>query len=1337
MCVLVLATTLAVTAQQQTVFLDTFGSSSLEQTNIVGGIPSGTASAVTPFSATSYTIASAKSALGTTIGSGHLALIQGATSSGNLDCQAIFTKYPISLVSTGDYVELTYTFTDTHYILQSTNSATGALFLGLYNSGGVPPLSGTTLANSGFSSSLTSADTGGTMNWVGYLSQIYNGTAGWRLYARPVQTAQNNLNQGLLYNYPQTSGNGGLIVPGSPNLSPGTQYTIQLRITKSSATQLIVSNALYTGTSTSGVQFTNTSWVVSGANLLTTNFDSLAIGYRAGDNVSWTNDVNNITVVANLAAQQAGPYFFVSSTGNPCTGGVDVTLNGSVATNSYLLYTNGVFAGQTLAGTGSALDFGIKTVPANYTVIASNTVTAGTGAMYGSANVFAPGVSISVEPSSVSLVTNLPASLSVTAVGAALSYQWYQNGVAVTNSANISGATTSTLNIAAAGTANAGSYYVVVQTPCGNIVTSTPPAVLTLTPPRNVIWVGNNPGNAWDYSDQEFNLLATPVAFLDGDNVTFDDSSSVQTVVLSNNVTPTLVSVNGSTSYSFEPPNKITGIAQLVDTSSGTLTIANNNDYTGGTIVSNGATLQLGDGTSVNGSVKGTVYVYTNGILQYYTKGSGTGTIGMNNALAGGGTVNYNDVNGSILATPSQLMSSNFTGTINVQNYTCLHASDVNVGYALGNGSTVNVAATAQVWCDRSSTAYNNTFNIAGTGWQGVTGGAPQTGALRVYANTVNGPINLLANARIGGTIGTATIQGLISGPYQLEVWGTTNSFVLAMGPTNGSPQAYASTLITGGAISCANSNAISTGPLTLDSGGDLQLNGNQITVSNLSSINSGSVLLIEGPRIRNMNITNAATLTVGTDGTSTEFDGTFSDGAAASFGLTKVGAGILTLTAVSTNTGAVTANGGTIMMSGSGSFGKASQIIAGSGGIYDVTATTSGILTLNSGQTLRGGGTVNGALTASAGSAVAPGFVMGTLTVSGNATVNGIYRPNLNRTNTPGNCSQFTSSGGSITFSGATLSCTNVGPKLQVGDSFQLFAGATAGFSTSALQTNDIPNSANYTWANTVATDGKITVASVISRVPILVTAPTASAIIYGQALSSSVISGGSCTNSAGAAVAGAFAFTTPTNIPSNVGVTNVSVTFTPTDLVNYSPITLALGVTVNVQTPVLKTAPTASQITNGQPLSLSILTGGVVTNAYSTNVVVGTFAFTTPSATPGVGIANQSVTFTPTDLTRYNSITLNVSVTVVAAPSAVTALQFTGSPAVSGTTLTISGTNTGGGTFYLLNTTNAAAVRNTWKPLWTNVAAGSSSFTTNLSGAVTPALGKQFYILSTTNNQ
>ncbi len=1102
-----------------------------------------------------------------------------------------------------------------------------------------------------------------------------------------------------------------------------------------------MTNTLYAGVGTGGAILGTNYAVASGVNILTTNFDALCIGgNRTGSASNPTTNFINQIIITFTSSNQAGPYFNVTTSGDPCSGGVTIGLDGSVTTNNYLLYKDGVYTGTSVAGTGSAIpSIAIETIPGNYTIIASNTVTTRAGPMYGNAPVFAAGIIMNTEPSSVTVVSNLPASFSVNVTGAALTYQWYKNGIVVTNSSNISGAQTANLSFAAVGTGDAATsangYTVVVQTPCGDIVTSAPPAALTLTAPRNLTWVGGNPGSDWNYTDLNFSS-GSATAFAPGDNATFDDSSSFQSVTISNNLTPTLISVVGTKSYSFSGPLgiQITGVSKLGVGGSATLNILNSDNFTGGTVVSNGATLSIGNGVGVAGSLQGTVTVSNTGTLNYSsTAGSATTVINMLNSLAGSGTVNFNDGAGATYATGINLVSSNFNGTVNIQGFTRLHASDNNAGYAFGNGSIVNVPDSTQAWLDRSGTVYNNTFNIAGNGWLGVT---PQTGAMSIFGCTVTGPINLLANARIGGSINGGTIQSVISGPYQLEVWGNTNSYILIMGPTNGLPQAYASTLITAGAIQAANSNAISSGSLTLDVGGDMRVNGNNVTVASLTSVNSGNILQVEGARVRNMHATLAGTLTVGTDGTSSQFDGTFSDGAAAALGLTKVGVGTLTLTALSTNTGPVTVNGGKIALSGSGSFSKASQIIANSGGIYDVTGA-SGTLTLISGQTLRGnGGTVNGILAASAGSVVAPGFPMGTLTISGNATVNGIYRPNLNRTNSPSNCSQFTSSGGSIAFSGATLSVTNVGPQLQVGDTFQLFPGATAGFSTIALQTNDIPNSANYTWNNTVVTDGKITVASIVSRVLLLQTAPTASAIVYGQALSNSIVSGGSATNSAGAAVAGTFAFTTPTNRP-DVGTANQSVTFTPTDLVNYNPTTFSVSVTVNPQTPVVKTVPTASAITNGQPLSLSILTGGVVTNAFSTNIVAGTFAFTTPSATPGVGTASQSVTFTPTDTTRYNPIALNVNVTVVAASSGITTLQFTAAPVVSGTNLTISVTNTGAGTFYLLNNTNVASARNNWQSLWTNVAAGSSSFTTTVTNAVNPALGQQFYILSTTNNQ
>ena len=84
---------------------------------------------------------------------------------------------------------------------------------------------------------------------------------------------------------------------------------------------------------------------------------------------------------------------------------------------------------------------------------------------------------------------------------------------------------------------------------------------------------------------------------------------------------------------------------------------------------------------------------------------------------------------------------------------------------------------------------------------------------------------------------------------------------------------------------------------------------------------------------------------------------------------------------------------------------------------------------------------------------------------------------------------------------------------------------------------------------------------------------------------------------------------------------------------------------------------------------------------------------------------------------------------------PPVVTGLQFTAKPVISGTSLTISATNTGAGSIYLLTSTNIALPLSSWTPIWTNSTSGSGSFTTNLLNTVNPALGRQFYILGSTN--
>ncbi len=171
--------------------------------------------------------------------------------------------------------------------------------------------------------------------------------------------------------------------------------------------------------------------------------------------------------------------------------------------------------------------------------------------------------------------------------------------------------------------------------------------------------------------------------------------------------------------------------------------------------------------------------------------------------------------------------------------------------------------------------------------------------------------------------------------------------------------------------------------------------------------------------------------------------------------------------------------------------------------------------------------------------------------------------------------------------------------------------------------------------------------------QTPLVSTPFSATAITYGQTLASSTPSG-ALTNAAGVSVPGSFAFTNSAIVP-NAPSTNVLVVFTPTDTTDYNNVTNTVTVTVNKQTPVISVSPTATTITYGQALSASSLSGGAVTNAAGTTIT-GSFTFTTPSTTPNAGTASQSVTFTPTDTTDYNTATGTASVTVNKALPSVT---------------------------------------------------------------------------------
>jgi len=162
----------------------------------------------------------------------------------------------------------------------------------------------------------------------------------------------------------------------------------------------------------------------------------------------------------------------------------------------------------------------------------------------------------------------------------------------------------------------------------------------------------------------------------------------------------------------------------------------------------------------------------------------------------------------------------------------------------------------------------------------------------------------------------------------------------------------------------------------------------------------------------------------------------------------------------------------------------------------------------------------------------------------------------------------------------------------------------------------------------------------------PIISSALTATAIIYGQTLASSTL-GGTFTNTAGVAIVGTLALVNPTWVP-KAGTTNVQVSFTPTDTADYNSVTNTLSVTVNKGTPVVATPLSASAITYGQTLAGSTVTGATFTNIAGTVVFMAATNFVTPSIVPLAGVTNVQVYFVPLDMADYNNETNTIGVTV-----------------------------------------------------------------------------------------
>jgi autotransporter-associated beta strand protein len=548
----------------------------------------------------------------------------------------------------------------------------------------------------------------------------------------------------------------------------------------------------------------------------------------------------------------------------------------------------------------------------------------------------------------------------------------------------------------------------------------------------------------------------TGFTFLNGDTVVLNDTPAGAgpfTVTLNSAVTPTTVTVNNTKNYTISGTGSIGGGA-LTKQGAGALTLGTANTYSS-TVLQAGTLAVSADnnlGTAAGG------VTLSGGTL--HTTGSLTNSRAL--TFSGNSIIQVDPSTALVLntATPT-LNNANLDvnpssgGDLYFAKFTLANASNSKATNNVKSG-TVNLTTQPIVLGDGSPSA-TGVLNILG----GTVNLSVSSGQHTFLGNMGTGIINVAGGALVvaGGTgnvqvggdhswsqsnaSGTLTISaGSMTVNASLIELGQNDNRGLGFTGAKGYLNLFGGTLTTAGNIAGGNASSYVT-----FSGGTLKAGA--ATPSLLSALTSATVS------------TNGAILDDGgfavTIPQSLQHD---TNVAGLDGGLTKLGAGDLTLA------GANTYNGPTLVTAGR-------LFINGSLGTNTVTVAN--------GATLLGAGTINGPVSILAGGTLQPGSTStntGTLTLNQPLTLAGNTVLLLNRTNAQ--TASLVQSTANISY-GGTLTVSNLGPSLQANDTFTLF---TAGSYSNSFAASSLPPLAgNLAWDTASLTlNGTISVVTVAS---------------------------------------------------------------------------------------------------------------------------------------------------------------------------------------------------------------------------------------------------------------
>jgi hypothetical protein len=294
------------------VFSDAFTASTVDSSSPLAPTPA----------ATSYEVVSSKSWNPTpSLAAGHLKFGIGATTSGGIEVQALFTTAPVTLALPGDTVWLTVTFTNASGLLTQS----GALGFGLYHGSSNYPVSGG--LNGVATTSYTTNATGCAQTWMGYVGQISFTNGSSQIMTRLPQTGADNNNQDVVtsgsgsssYANPPAAAVGSQSTAASVVLIAGNPYTEVLAVTLTATNTLAITNFLYSGVNTNGTLLAQFGGTAAGSTYLTNSFDALALGWRATVNSNATTiDLNQISVNSSQSVLAPAPTVSLVPTNLVC-----------------------------------------------------------------------------------------------------------------------------------------------------------------------------------------------------------------------------------------------------------------------------------------------------------------------------------------------------------------------------------------------------------------------------------------------------------------------------------------------------------------------------------------------------------------------------------------------------------------------------------------------------------------------------------------------------------------------------------------------------------------------------------------------------------------------------------------------------------------------------------------------------------------------------------------------------------------------------------------------------------------------------------------------------------